>query len=121
MTTNPHIAEERGLVVDDSGVNEEDKSVFYASSSYRILILIHANVDTGPLFAGQMLTSLPVLANKVQALSYLLHPQSIQLRRSKKSRIFPRYLSMLLMGLRNPQLLMVPSRCDRQEIQIGQR
>ena len=27
VTTNPHIAEERGLVVDDSGVNEEDKSV----------------------------------------------------------------------------------------------
>ena len=24
-TSNPHIAEERGLVVDDSGANEEDK------------------------------------------------------------------------------------------------
>lgn len=25
VTNNPHVAEERGIVVDDSGVNEEDK------------------------------------------------------------------------------------------------
>jgi len=29
VTNNPHIVEERGLIVDDSGANEEDKYVFH--------------------------------------------------------------------------------------------
>lgn len=31
-TNNPHIAEERNMVVDDSGMNEEDKYVIYLVS-----------------------------------------------------------------------------------------
>lgn len=38
MTSNPHVAEERNINVDDSGANEEDKFVFHSCLTCHLLI-----------------------------------------------------------------------------------
>lgn len=40
-TNNPHLAEERNLNLDDSGVNEEDKCTFLFSSDLHVLTAQH--------------------------------------------------------------------------------
>lgn len=56
-TSNPHVAEERGLAVDDSGVNEEDKYVF--TNGYSLASqLTQFGIDMARLSVVQTPTSL---------------------------------------------------------------
>ena len=89
---NPHIAEERNLGLDDSGVNEEDKYTFLFRLTYTSL---QHNLGMVRSFVVQMHTSPLVHANNNSSINLvLLELQSSTAHRPKP--ISPRFLSMAL-------------------------
>jgi len=101
-TNNPHIAEERGLVVDDSGADEEDKYVFHFQLCPVLIIVSFSfcGLDMELLFEDKMpMCPLVRVKQQLLAVSLLLQRVRVQWVLQRRSS-FQGYLLMVQMELR---------------------